>query len=77
MRWFEQVLSKPRWYLTQLHCPAMLKLVTVIQRPRRRRCHIIRSGHIRPLRRLFCMRREGTGLINYQEDLERYQEEIE
>ena len=29
IRWFEQVLSKPRWYLTQLHRPAMLKLVTV------------------------------------------------
>ena len=32
MRWFEQVLSKPRWYLTQLHRPAMLKLVTVQNR---------------------------------------------
>ena len=29
MRGFEQAISKPRYHLTQFHCPAMLKLVTV------------------------------------------------
>ena len=34
MRGFEQAISKPRYHLTQFHCPAMLKLVTVDNSPR-------------------------------------------
>ena len=47
MRWFEQVLSKPRWYLTQLHCPAMLKARNGNPAAAQAALFIIRSGHIK------------------------------
>ena len=57
MRGFEQVPSKARWYLTQFHRPAMLKLVTVAEKGRvGAPCSTQQADH--RLLRVFSERRE-------------------
>ena len=58
----------------QFHRPAMLKLVTVQNRAHWRTLR--HAAGLQHLLRVF-IRKEGTGVIDYQEELEQYKERID